>query len=316
VNVLVTGGAGFIGSHVVDRLVTAGHAVAIVDNLSAGRDLVHPAARFHRTDVRSPRLATALAESRPDAVVHLAAQMDVRRSVADPVLDASINILGTLNLLVCCQRAGVGRVVFASSGGAIYGDCDTIPTPETQPERPASPYGVAKLAAERYLAAWAGVSGATAIALRYANVYGPRQDPRGEAGVVAIFSHRLLAGESCTVNGDGEQTRDYVHVDDVAEATILATQVAGVSGSINIGSGVETSVNELYRRLAAAAGVAAAARHGPAKPGEQRRSALDASRAKRLLGWTPMTSLDHGLASTLEFFRPAVRGATAGEPSR
>lgn len=301
---LVTGGAGFIGSHVVDRLLADGHDVALVDNLSTGRrELAHPAARLHVTDVRSPRLHAVFDEIRPDVVLHLAAQMDIRRSVADPISDASVNILGTLNLLDCCRRAGVGRLVFASSGGAIYGDCDAIPTPETQPEGPASPYGVAKLAAERYIAAWTGLTGAVAVTLRYANVYGPRQNPRGEAGVVAIFSSRLLSGQPCVINGDGEQTRDYVFVGDVAEATMLAVNTSGVTGAINIGTGVETTVNDLHRRLAAAAGETAPARHGPAKPGEQRRSALDASRAKRLLGWAPATTLDDGLRTTVEHFR-------------
>ena len=301
---LVTGGAGFIGSHVVDRLLAAGHAIDVVDNLSTGRrELAHPAARLHAVDIRSPRLRAVFAETRPDAVVHLAAQMDVRRSVADPLFDASVNVLGTLNVLECCRRAAVARLVFASSGGAIYGDCETVPTPESQPTRPASPYGVAKLAAERYIAAWAALTGSTAVALRYANVYGPRQNPLGEAGVVAIFSSRLVAGEPCLINGDGEQTRDYVYVEDVADATVLALSVPQAIDAINIGTGVESSVNDLYRRLAAVAGATPAARHGPGKPGEQRRSALDAGLAKRLLGWAPATPLDLGLRKTLEFIR-------------
>ena len=301
---LVTGGAGFVGSHVVDRLLAAGHAIDVVDNLSTGRrELAHPAARLHAVDIRSPRLRAVFAETRPDAVVHLAAQMDVRRSVADPLFDASVNVLGTLNVLECCRRAAVARLVFASSGGAIYGDCETVPTPESQPTRPASPYGVAKLAAERYIAAWAALTGSTAVALRYANVYGPRQNPLGEAGVVAIFSSRLVAGEPCLINGDGEQTRDYVYVEDVADATLLALGVPQTTDAINIGTGVESSVNDLYRRLAAVAGATAAARHGSGKPGEQRRSALDAGLAKRLLGWAPVTPLDLGLRKTLEFIR-------------
>jgi len=304
---LVTGGAGFIGSHVVDRLLAAGHAIDVVDNLSTGRrELAHPAARLHAVDIRSPRLRAVFAETRPDAVVHLAAQMDVRRSVADPLFDASVNVLGTLNVLECCRRAAVARLVFASSGGAIYGDCETVPTPESQPTRPASPYGVAKLAAERYIAAWAALTGSTAVALRYANVYGPRQNPLGEAGVVAIFSSRLVAGEPCLINGDGEQTRDYVYVEDVADATLLALGVPQTTDAINIGTGVESSVNDLYRRLAAVAGATPAARHGPGKPGEQRRSALDAGLAKRLLGWAPATPLDLGLRKTLEFIRGGV----------
>jgi UDP-glucose 4-epimerase len=302
--VLVTGGAGFIGSHVVDRLLAGGHAIDLVDNLSTGRrELAHPAARLHAVDIRSPRLRAVFAETRPDAVVHLAAQMDVRRSVADPLFDASVNVLGTLNVLECCRRAGVARLVFASSGGAIYGDCETVPTPESQPARPASPYGVAKLAAERYIAAWAALTGSTAVALRYANVYGPRQNPQGEAGVVAIFASRLVAGEPCVINGDGEQTRDYVYVEDVADATVLALGAPQTIDAVNIGTGVESTVNDLFRRLTTVAGVTAEARHAPGKPGEQRRSALDAGLAKRLLGWAPVTPLDLGLRKTLEFIR-------------
>jgi UDP-glucose 4-epimerase len=299
---LVTGGAGFIGSHVVDRLLAAGHAVDIVDNLSTGRrELAHPAARLHIVDIRSPRLRAVFAESRPDLVVHLAAQMDVRRSVADPLFDASVNVLGTLNVLECSRRAGVTRLVFASSGGAIYGDCETIPTPESQPARPASPYGVAKLAAERYIAAWAVLAGVIGVALRYANVYGPRQNPQGEAGVVAIFADRVAAGVPCVINGDGEQTRDYVYVGDVADATVLALELPQTVEAINIGTGLESSVNGLFRQLSSAAGASALARHAPSQPGEQRRSALDAGLAKRLLGWVPATPLDRGLARTFEF---------------
>jgi UDP-glucose 4-epimerase len=300
---LVTGGAGFIGSHVVDRLLATGAVVHIVDNLSTGRrELAHPDAALHVTDIRSSRLSAVFDAARPEVVVHLAAQMDLRRSVEDPVYDASVNVLGTLNLLECCRRTGVSRFVFASTGGAIYGDCDRLPTPEDQPEHPTSPYGVAKLAAERYLEAWSGLTGATAFALRFANVYGPRQNPLGEAGVVAIFSRRLLDGEPCLINGDGEQTRDYVYVEDVADAT-LAAVTARITGVANIGTGVETTVNELYRRLSAAARVERAPARGPAKPGEQRRSVLDPSRVQHVLGWKATTALDDGLKKTLEYFR-------------
>ncbi len=305
--VLVTGGAGFIGSHVVDRLLADGHAVDVLDNLSTGRRaLVNPAARLHACDLRSARLGDALAAARPEAVVHLAAQASVGRSVADPVFDASVNVLGTLALLQACGRAGVGRVVFASSGGAAYGDTDVLPTPEDHPAGPASPYGVSKVAAERYLACWAGLTGAGVLALRLANIYGPRQDPRGEAGVVAIFTARLLAGAACVVNGDGEQTRDYVYVEDVADAFARALRYPRVAGVLNVGTATETSVNDLYRRLARLTGVGRAAEHGPARPGEQRRSVLDAARAKQALGWTPATPLDAGLARTVEHMRKEV----------
>ncbi len=308
---LVTGGAGFIGSHVVDRLLAAGHVVHVVDNLSTGRR--RPAGadahlhvldvRSSRLDLRSTRLLELFKEVRPGAVVHLAAHADVRRSIADPVFDADVNVLGTLHVLECCRRAGVGHVVFASSGGALYGDRAPVPTPETAPERPASPYGVSKLAAERYIAAWAALTGATAVILRYANVYGPRQYAFGEAGVVAIFAARMASGEPCVITGDGEQTRDFVYVEDVADATVRALGLAEAPGPINIGTGVETSINTLYRRLRAATGRdTAAARYGPAAPGEQRRSALDVALAERALDWAPATPLHVGLVKTLEHF--------------
>jgi len=305
--VLVTGGAGFIGSHVVDRLLADGHAVHVVDNLSTGRRAqVNPAARLHVCDIRSRALDDAFAAARPEAVVHAAAQTAVGRSVADPLFDASVNVLGTLAVLEAARRARVGRAVFTSSGGAGYGDTDVLPTPEEHPARPASPYGVAKVAGELYLDCWAGLTGGRALALRLANVYGPRQDPRGEAGVVAIFAARLVAGQECVVNGDGEQTRDYVYVEDVADAVARGIAYPDVSGVLNIGTGVATSVNELYRRLGRIAGVARAPRHGPARPGEQRRSVLDATRAKAQLGWTAATPLDEGLQRTIAWFRTEV----------
>ena len=304
---LVTGGAGFIGSHVVDRLLADGHAVDVVDNLSTGRrGQVNPEARLLACDIRSARLDDVFAAARPEAVVHLAAQASVARSVADPRFDASVNVLGTLALLEAARRAAVGRVVFISTGGAAYGDTDVLPTPEEHPARPASPYGVAKIAAELYLECWAGLTGGRTLALRLANVYGPRQDPRGEAGVVAIFAGRLLAGDECVVNGDGEQTRDYVYVEDVADAGARALARPGAAGVVNIGTAAETSVNDLYRRLARLAGVTRAPRHGPPRPGEQRRSVLAARLAQARLGWTPATSLDEGLAKTVAWFKQEV----------
>ncbi len=302
--VLVTGGAGFIGSHVVDRLLAAGREVVVVDNLSTGRrEFVNPGARLYVTDIRSPQLADVFEAEHPEAVIHHAAQAEVRRSVEDPALDATINIQGTLNLLICCRDYKAGRVVYASTGGAVYGDTATLPTPEDHPTRPASPYGISKLIAEHYLACWGSLYGVAGIALRYANVFGPRQNPFGEAGVVAIFSHRILRGEPVTINGDGEQTRDYVYVEDVADANVRALERGEIGGAINIGTGVETSVNALLRRLEAAAGHGARAHHGPPKPGEQRRSALDASVAKRLLEWTPQVTLDEGLRRTFTHFQ-------------
>ncbi|MBI2553115.1 MAG: NAD-dependent epimerase/dehydratase family protein [Candidatus Rokubacteria bacterium] len=306
--VLVTGGAGFIASHVVDRLLAGGHRVAVVDDLSTGRrEFADPRAPLHAVDIRSRELARVFEAERPEAVIHLAAQTEVRRSVADPEFDAAVNIGGTLNLLLCCRRHRVGRVVYASTGGAMYGDAATLPTPEDHPARPASPYGISKLVAEQYLACWGALYGLGGISLRYANVFGPRQNPLGEAGVVAIFSHRLLRGEPITINGDGEQTRDYVYVEDVADATLRALEHADAGGALNIGTGVETSVNALLRRLERVAGARAEARHGPARPGEQRRSVLDASAAKRILGWTPQVTLDEGLRRTLAYFKEENR---------
>jgi UDP-glucose 4-epimerase len=309
--VLVTGGAGFIGSHVVDRLTDAGHDVVAVDNLSTGHaGLVHPKARLHVCDLRSAGLARVFADERPDAVVHLAAQAAVPRSVIDPLHDASVNVMGTIALLVAAQRAGVRRVVYTSTGGAAYGDTDVLPTPEAHPTRPASPYGVSKVAAERYLDCWSALTGTPALTLRLANVYGPRQNPLGEAGVIAIFAHRLVRGEECLVNGDGDQTRDYVFVGDVASAAVRAVATPEATGVVNIATGVETTVNELYRRLARHAGTDRPARHGPAKPGEQRRSVLDATRARQVLGWSPEVALDDGLARTFDYFKRTAEERT------
>jgi UDP-glucose 4-epimerase len=307
--ILVTGGAGFIGSHVVDRLVADGHRIIAVDNLSTGRaELVNPAATLHVEDLRSDRLDAVVTAERPEAIVHVAAQASVSRSVAEPLYDASVNVLGTIALLAAAQRVGVRRVVYTSTGGAAYGDTDVIPTPEDHPARPSSPYGVSKVAAERYLDCWSGLTGVSALTLRLANIYGPRQNPAGEAGVIAIFCHRLVRGEECIVNGDGEQTRDYVFVGAVADAVSRAIAQPDVTGVLNVGTGVETTVNELYRQLAAAAGVKRPARHAPSRPGEQRRSVLDAGRAKRRLEWTPLVRLDAGVSQTLAYFQKTAQG--------
>ena len=302
--IVVTGGAGFVGSHVVDRLVQEGHEVTVVDDLSTGRrENVNVAARLHVVDIRAPELLRVADATRPGAVVHLAAQAAVSRSVADPAYDASINVLGMLNLLQACQASGVREIVYISTGGAAYGDTEVVPTPETHLTRPASPYGVSKIAAELYLDCWAGLHGARGVSLRLANVYGPRQNPEGEAGVVAIFTRRLLSGRACTINGDGGQTRDYVYVIDVADAVARALTRPAATGAINVGTGRESTVNDIYRFLARAAGVDRPAEHGPARPGEQRRSALACDRARKLLDWTPMTPLERGLADTVAWAR-------------
>ena len=302
--ILVTGGAGFIGSHVVDRLLADGYAVDVVDNLTTGRrERVDSRARLHICDLRDSRLDAVFTEARPDTLVHVAAQAAVSRSVTDPCLDASVNVLGTIALLEACRRHGVDRAIYTSTGGAGYGDTNILPTPEEHPLRPSSPYGISKVTAERYLECWAALTGGRGLTLRLANIYGPRQDPAGEAGVIAIFTSRLLTGVPCLVNGDGEQTRDYVYVGDVADAVARAVGSDDVTGVANIGTGVETTVNELYRRLARLTSVSRAAEHGSAKPGEQRRSLLDAARAKALLGWHAVTSLDEGLAQTVAWFR-------------
>ena len=308
---LVTGGAGFIGSHVADALVAAGYDVSVVDNLSRGRrDVVPVAATFHELDIRSAETATLVREGRFDVVCHLAAQIDVRVSVADPAADASANVLGTLNLLEAVRSATHRpRFVFSSTGGAVYGDFDPPPSAETTAKNPESPYGIAKLSVEYYLGYYGRVHGLETVALRYANVYGPRQDPHGEAGVVAIFCQRLLEGRALTMFGTGEQTRDYVYVGDVASANVLAARFALPPAgrlddrAFNIGTSVATSVLELAAAAQRAAGTKLVVDHAPARPGEQLRSFVNIDKAKAILGWTPKATLERGLAETYEWFR-------------
>jgi len=300
---LVTGGAGFIGSHVGDHLLAAGIEVVVLDDLSTGRiEQVPAGASLYQLDLRSPWLEQVLQQERPDVVVHHAAQPSVRISVADPIHDADVNVLGTLRLLDQALRVGVRRFIFASSGGTVYGEADALPTPEDYPGRPVSPYGVGKLASEHYLHYYHVVHGLSYAALRYANVYGPRQDPHGEAGVVAIFSQRLLGGEAAIINGDGLQTRDYVYVEDAARANRCALESNAI-GAFNIGTGQETNVVELFHALRRLAGSDAPERHGPAKMGEQRRSCVAIGRAERELGWRPAVGLEEGLERTIEHFR-------------
>ena len=301
--IVVTGGAGFIGSHLVDRLVLEGHEVAVVDNLSTGkRRNLNRAARFYKMDIQSHGLERVFRNERPSLLMHLAAQMDVRRSVQDPVFDAEVNILGTLNLLEQAVKHGTRKVVFASSGGAIYGEQDVFPANESHSTRPLSPYGISKLTGEHYLFYYQRVSGIQYVCLRYSNVYGPRQDPEGEAGVVAIFTRKMLAGDQPIINGNGRQTRDFIYVEDVVEAN-LAAMGKDVQGTFNVGNGVETPLNDLFRILVDLTKSDCKEIHGPAKKGEQLRSVIDAGRIRQELGWEPKTHLRDGLAKTVEYFR-------------
>ncbi len=309
-SVLVTGGAGFIGSHVVDHFLAEGATVTVVDNLVTGRRSNLPAeADFHELDIRAPETAALIRDGQFDAIVHLAAQIDVRRSVADPMYDASVNVLGTINLLEAARAAARRpRFIFLSTGGALYGEFVTPPSDEQTPKDPESAYGVAKLAAEYYMAYFARVQGVETVALRFGNVYGPRQDPHGEAGVVAIFCDRILMGRPLTIFGDGTQTRDYVYVGDVARAAAAAASHALPpmrqldSRAFNIGTGVGTSVLELADTLKRAAGSETAIEHAEKRAGELQASVLDIAKAGHSLAWRPEVSLRDGLAKTFAWF--------------
>ena len=318
---LVTGGAGFIGSAVVDRLVRDGHEVMVVDDLSTGRleNLADAFAsgRVHlaEVDVAGPELAGVVAEARPEVVHHLAAQIDVRRSVADPLHDARVNVLGTIALAKAALDAGCRRLVFASSGGTVYGEPEpsALPIDERHPAGVTNPYGVAKRSAEDYLASFADLHGLEPVSLRLGNVYGPRQDPHGEAGVVAIFCNRLLADEPVTVFGDGRQTRDYVFVEDVVDAFVAAGEHPDAPGArLNIATGVETSVLELYARLREIAGFGGEPTFAPPRPGELGRIALDCSEAGRVLGWRPAVALREGLSRTWAWAFQEVNAGSVG----
>jgi UDP-glucose 4-epimerase len=301
--VLVTGGAGFIGSHLVDRLIQEGHEVVVVDNLSTGkRRNLNRAARFFKLDIQSWRLERVFRNERPNLVMHLAAQMDVRKSVEDPIFDAQVNVLGMLNVLQQAIKHGVRKVVFSSSGGAIYGEQEVYPAPESHVTRPLSPYGISKLCGEQYLSYYQRVSGLQIVSLRYANVYGPRQDPDGEAGVVAIFIQKLLNNEQAIVYGNGRQTRDFVYVEDVVEAN-LAVMGQETQGTYNVGTGEETSINDLLRILVSRTNSTCKEVHGPAKAGEQARSVIDSGKLRQELSWEPRTELSEGLKRTVDYFR-------------
>lgn len=297
--VLVTGGAGFIGSHVVEAFLAAGHEVHVLDDLSRGKKENLPSGvPLHRLGLNDALVGQLLGDERYDLVSHHAAQIDVRHSVADPASDAEANILGSLRLLNACVRAGVIRVVYASSGGAVYGEPRYLPTDEKHPIQPLSPYGVSKYTVELYLQQFGALHGLGYTVLRYPNVYGPRQDPLGEGGVVAIFARRMLAGEPVTIYGDGEQERDFVYAPDCARANLLAAADSG-GRTYNLGTGCGTSINVLYRLMAGLTGYRQDPVYQPARPGETRRMAVQADLARRELGWEPSVTLLEGLRRTV-----------------
>ena len=299
--VLVTGGAGFIGSHLVDALVERGDEVLVVDDLSTGDERnLNSRARFHKLDIRDPAAADLVRSERPDTISHHAAQMSVSRSVADPIFDAEVNLMGSLNLARAAVDSG-SRVVFASTGGALYGDVPVMPTPETAPTWPVSPYGISKLAFEHYLYGFRRQYALSYTALRYSNVYGPRQNPHGEAGVIAIFCEGLLGKRAFKIHGDGTDTRDYVYVSDVVKANLLALD-SDVCEHLNVGTGRQADTNTIFRLVAERLGKPAQVEHGPPRPGDLRASVLDHSLIERTLGWKPEVTLEDGIAQTVEFF--------------
>jgi UDP-glucose 4-epimerase len=307
--ILITGGAGFIGSHVADALIERGHRVTIVDNLSSGNEAnVHRRAKFYKADIGNrKRLEKIFEKVEPEAVFHFAAQINVRTSVENPSADAAINVMGSLSLIELAAKHQVKKFIFASTGGAMFDDLTARPTPESTPAMPMSPYGIAKLSIEHYLRFFHHLKSLPYIVLRYANVYGPRQNAEGEAGVVAVFLSRMLEGAGPTVNGDGQQTRDYVYVGDVAQANILALDSEITEGVFHIGTGIETSVNDIFRMLNWQFGKAFTENHGPSKPGETRASVLAAKKAKEELQWEPKVALSEGLVATATWFKARGR---------
>ncbi len=306
--VLVTGGAGFIASHVVDLLIENGYEVVIVDDLSTGRTSnLNPQAKFYQMDIRDPKIAEVFENERPDFVDHHAAQMDVRKSVVDPQFDADVNVRGSINLLECARRFGVKRFVYISTGGAVYGEPEYLPCDEKHPINPICPYGASKHTVEHYLYMYKVLYGLEYVVIRYPNVYGPRQDPHGEAGVVAIFTGLMLQGKPVTINGDGEQQRDFTYVGDCARANLLALTGERTSGIYNVGAGKPTTVNEIFTTLKDITAYPHASVYGPAKLGETRRIYLDARKAQEDMGWEPTVSLYDGLKQTVEYFKIAER---------
>ena len=306
--ILITGGAGFIGSHLQDRLIKEGHRVVIVDNLSTGKkENLNPRAKFYKADICGSKISQIFKKEKPEIVFHFAAQINVRKSVEDPIEDAKINILGSLNIIQSfCHLSSVishkSKIIFASTGGAIYGDADIVPTPESYPEYPLSPYGIEKLIVDKYLNYYHKVFGLPYVSLRLANVYGPRQNSKGEAGVVAIFIDKMLEGGRPIINGSGTQTRDFVYVNDVVEANILGLKKNKV-GIFNIGTARETDVNTIFEKLKKLTGSSCKEIHAPEKPGEQKRSCLDFSKAKKEIGWQPKYDLNKGLKETVKWFK-------------
>ncbi|MBM3924561.1 MAG: SDR family oxidoreductase [SAR202 cluster bacterium] len=303
---LVTGGAGFIGSHLVERLAGLGLRVAVADDLSTGkRENLPTQAKFYPASITSPDLDRVFEAEKPSIVFHNAAQISVSVSVREPAKDAETNVLGILRVLELCRRYKVEKLVFSSTGGALYGEPEYLPCDEGHPINALSPYGTSKYAGEQYMELYGRIHGLKSVALRYGNVYGPRQDPHGEAGVVAIFASMMLAGKQPTIFGDGLQERDFVYVDDVVEANILAMK-PGIAGHYNIGTGNGVNVNRVYKILSAALGYKSEAKYGPPRPGDVYKIALDASKARRELGWSPKVGIDDGLRRTADFFRKAV----------
>jgi UDP-glucose 4-epimerase len=305
---LVTGGAGFIGSHVVELFLEKGFEVVILDDLSTGRvSNINPQAKFYQMDIRDPKVREVFITERPDYISHHAAQMDVRRSVAQPLFDADVNILGSINLIECAKEFGVKHFVYISTGGAVYGEPERLPCDELHSINPICQYGASKHTVEHYLYMYNVNYGLNYTVLRYPNVFGPRQDPHGEAGVVAIFIGKMLANELVTINGDGEQTRDFVYVGDCAYANYLAVSVEHQSGIYNLGWGRPTSVNDIFNALAKITEFPRQAQQGPAKVGETRHIYLDATRAKNDLGWSPTLTLEAGLEKTVAYFKESER---------
>lgn len=301
--ILVTGGAGFIGGHLVDKLIKKRARVFIIDNLSTGRkENINPKAKFYKCDIRNPKVSRIFKKEKPEIVFHFAAHIEARESVKDPINDAQINILGSLNILENCRKFGVKKIIFASSGGESYDDAKIIPTPESYPASPRSPYGVAKLAVEKYLDSYFKMYGTPFTVLRYGNVYGPRQNPYGGSGVVAIFTHKILNGQKCVVHGSGQQTKDYIFIDDAMNATLAACK-KNITGQLNIASGKETSVLEIFGKLKKITGFKGEIKHISLPTGVLKRGALSIKMAKKVIGWRPQYNLEEGLRKTVSWFK-------------